>query len=242
MAPKVVIYTDEHFDGVRTLWEQAFPNPKPWNAPEYAVSKKLAAQPNLFIVAVDGDRVIGSAMAGYDGTRGWLYAVAVLEALNRIGSEHGIGRIDLVENRFVGMKSRGCYETPGGALIMFAIRELEALTLDKNTLHYKQKLALDYAEMVYNGLWFTPLREALDGFFEKVGETATGEVKLRLYKGNIDALSRKSPYSLYSLDIASFTMGASYDQKDALGFINLVGLPIKVRAALMSQSATSQTK
>jgi argininosuccinate synthase len=163
-------------------------------------------------------------------------AVAVLEALNRIGSEHGIGRIDLVENRFVGMKSRGCYETPGGALIMFAIRELEALTLDKNTLHYKQKLALDYAEMVYNGLWFTPLREALDGFFEKVGETATGEVKLRLYKGNIDALSRKSPYSLYSLDIASFTMGASYDQKDALGFINLVGLPIKMRAAITRQS------
>jgi argininosuccinate synthase len=163
-------------------------------------------------------------------------AVAVLEALNRIGSEHGIGRIDLVENRFVGMKSRGCYETPGGALIMFAIRELEALTLDKNTLHYKQKLALDYAEMVYNGLWFTPLREALDGFFEKVTESATGEVKLRLYKGNIDALSRKSPYSLYSLDIASFTMGASYDQKDALGFINLIGLPIKVRAAIKGQS------
>ena len=156
----------------------------------------------------------------------------LLEALNRIGAEHGIGRIDLVENRFVGMKSRGCYETPGGTLIMFAMRELEALTLDKNTLHYKQKLALDYAEMVYNGLWFTPLREALDGFFEKVTGTATGEVKLRLYKGNIEPLSRQSPYSLYSLDIASFTMGASYDQKDALGFINLVGLPIKVRAAL----------
>jgi argininosuccinate synthase len=159
-------------------------------------------------------------------------AVALLETLNGIGAEHGIGRIDLVENRFVGMKSRGCYETPGGTLIMFAMRELEALTLDRNTLHYKQKLALDYAEMVYNGLWFTPLREALDGFFEKVTETATGEVKLRLYKGNIEPLSRKSPYSLYSLDIASFTMGASYDQKDALGFINLVGLPIKVRAAI----------
>jgi len=159
-------------------------------------------------------------------------AVALLEALNRIGGEHGIGRIDLVENRFVGMKSRGCYETPGGALIMFALRELEALTLDKSTLHYKQGLALDYAEMVYNGLWFTPLREALDAFFEKVTEPVTGEVKLRLYKGNIEPLSRKSPFSLYSLDIASFTMGASYDQKDALGFINLVGLPIKVRAAL----------
>jgi argininosuccinate synthase len=159
-------------------------------------------------------------------------AFELLEALNRIGAEHAIGRIDLVENRFVGMKSRGCYETPGGSLIMFAIRELEALTLDKNTLHYKQQRALEYAEMVYNGLWFTPLREALDAFFEKVSEPTTGEIRLRLYKGNLEPLSRKSPNSLYSLDIASFTMGASYDQKDALGFINLVGLPIKVRAAL----------
>src|SRR5579885_1040147 len=163
-----------------------------------------------------------------DGKR--MKAFELLETLNRIGGEHGIGRIDLVENRFVGMKSRGCYETPGGALIMFAIRELEALTLDKSTLHYKQKLALEYAEMVYNGLWFTPLREALDAFFESVSEPVTGEIKLRLYKGNVDPLSRKSPNSLYSLDIASFTMGASYDQKDALGFINLIGLPMKVRA------------
>jgi argininosuccinate synthase len=163
-------------------------------------------------------------------------AFELLEALNAIGAEHGVGRIDLVENRFVGMKSRGCYETPGGSLIMFAIRELEALTLDKNTLHYKQKLALDYAEMVYNGLWFTPLREALDDFFAKVSEPTTGEVTLQLYKGNITPLSRKSPYSLYSLDIASFTMGASYDQKDALGFINLIGLPMKVRAAMSGKS------
>ena len=111
-----------------------------------------------------------------------------------------------------------------------------ALTLDKNTLHYKQKLSLDWAEMVYNGLWFTPLREALDGFFDKVSEPTTGEVKLQLYKGNITPLSRKSPNSLYSLDIASFTMGASYDQKDALGFINLIGLPMKVRAALSTKS------
>ncbi|HEY1185601.1 MAG TPA: argininosuccinate synthase, partial [Bryobacteraceae bacterium] len=157
-------------------------------------------------------------------------AFELLETLNAIGAEHAIGRIDLVENRFVGMKSRGCYETPGGTLIMFAVRELEALTLDRNTLHYKQKLALDYAEMVYNGLWFTPLREALDAFFEKVSESATGEIKLRLYKGNLEPMSRRSPNSLYSLDIASFTMGDSYDQKDALGFINLTGLPIKVRA------------
>src|SRR5450432_3243239 len=159
-------------------------------------------------------------------------AVALLEELNRIGAAHGVGRIDLVENRFVGMKSRGCYETPGGTLIMAAHRELESLTLDKNTLHYKQQLALDYAEMVYNGLWFTPLREALDAFFETTAQSTTGEITLRLYKGNIEPVSRKSDYSLYSLDIASFTMGASYDQKDALGFINLIGLPMKVRAGL----------
>jgi argininosuccinate synthase len=161
-----------------------------------------------------------------------LAGVPLLERLNAIGGEHAIGRIDLVENRFVGMKSRGCYETPGGAILMAAARELEALTLDRTTLHYKEKIALDYAEMVYNGLWFTPLRESLDAFFEKIAEPVTGEVTVGLYKGNLTPVSRKSPNSLYSLDIASFTMGASYDQKDALGFINLIGLPIKVRASL----------
>ncbi len=169
-------------------------------------------------VSVNGQRHISGA--------------GLLETLNRIGGDHGVGRIDLVENRFVGMKSRGCYETPGGSLIMAAHRELEALTLDRNTLHYKQKLAVDYAEMVYNGYWFTPLREALDAFFETTSSTTTGEVTLRLYKGNIEPVSRKSPYSLYSLDIASFTMGAGYEQKDALGFINLIGLPIQIRAAV----------
>ncbi|PYT12943.1 MAG: argininosuccinate synthase [Acidobacteria bacterium] len=159
-------------------------------------------------------------------------AVALLEELNRIGGENGVGRIDLVENRFVGMKSRGCYETPGGTLIMAAHRELETLTLDKNMAHYKQKLALDYSEMVYNGLWFTPLREALDAFFEEASRSTTGEVTLRLYKGGFQPVSRKSPNSLYSVDIASFTMGAAYDQRDARGFINLIGLPIQVRASL----------
>ena len=158
--------------------------------------------------------------------------VPLLEQLNQIGGEHGIGRIDLVENRFVGMTSRGCYETPGGAILMAAARELESLTLDRYTAHYKEKLALDYAEMVYNGLWFTPLREALDAFFETVSAPVTGEVTMRLFKGNLEPVSRKSPNSLYSLNIASFTMGAEYDQKDALGFINLIGLPIKVRASL----------
>ncbi|MBV9268567.1 MAG: argininosuccinate synthase [Acidobacteriaceae bacterium] len=161
-----------------------------------------------------------------------LSGVGLLEELNQIGGDNGIGRIDLVENRFVGMKSRGCYETPGGTILMAAIRELEALTLDGRTMHYKQKLALDYAEMVYNGLWFTPLRESLDAFFEEVSKPVTGEVTLQLFKGNIEPVSRRSRNSLYNLDIASFTMGTSYDQKDALGFINLVGLPIKVRASL----------
>jgi argininosuccinate synthase len=158
--------------------------------------------------------------------------VALLEQLNQLGGEHGVGRIDLVENRFVGMKSRGCYETPGGAILMAAVRELEALTLDRTMLHFKQKLALDYAEMVYNGLWFTPLRESLDAFFAEASKPVTGDIALRLYKGSIEPVSRKSPNSLYNLDIASFTMGAGYDQKDALGFINLIGLPIKVRALL----------
>ncbi|HKW96199.1 MAG TPA: argininosuccinate synthase [Bryobacteraceae bacterium] len=188
----------------------------PRNAPDKPAEVKIGFEQGV-PVSVDGERLSGAAL---------------VEKLNKLGGAHGIGRIDLVENRFVGMKSRGCYETPGGTLIMTAHRELEALTLDKNTLHYKQRLALDYAEMVYNGLWFTPLREALDAFFEAISKTTTGEVTLRLYKGNLEPVSRKSPYSLYSLDIASFTMGASYDQKDARGFINLIGLPIQVRAAL----------
>jgi argininosuccinate synthase len=165
-----------------------------------------------------------------------LSGAEIVATLNKIGGLHGIGRIDLVENRFVGMKSRGCYETPGGTLIMAAHKELEGLTLDRATLHYKQKLALDYAELVYNGLWFTPLRESLDAFFATACESMTGEITLRLYKGNIEPVCRKSPNSLYSLDIASFTMGASYDQKDAFGFINLIGLPLKVRAGLAKKS------
>jgi argininosuccinate synthase len=161
-----------------------------------------------------------------------LAGVPLLEKLNELAGKHGVGRIDLVENRFVGMKSRGCYETPGGTILMAAARELESLVLDRYTMHYKQKLALDYAEMVYNGLWFTPLREALDAFFASVSQPVTGAVTMRLFKGNLEPVSRKSPNSLYSLNIASFTMGAEYDQKDALGFINLIGLPIKVRASL----------
>lgn len=165
-----------------------------------------------------------------------LAPVKLLETLNRIAAGHGVGRIDIVENRFVGMKSRGSYETPGGTLLVNAWRELESLVLDKNTAHYKQKLSLDYAELVYNGFWFTPLRESLDAFFATAAQDMTGEIKLKLYKGHCDAVSRTSPNSLYSLDIASFTMGAEYDQKDSRGFIKLNGLPIAVRAGLKKKS------
>jgi argininosuccinate synthase len=175
-----------------------------------------------------------------DGKR--LGPVEIIETLNRIGGEHAIGRIDLVENRFVGMKSRGAYETPGGTLIVLAHRELEALCLDRETSQYKQHVALDYARLVYNGYWYTPLREALDGFIDQTQRNVTGEVRLRLYRGNVEVAGRTSPYSLYSEDIASFTMGASYDQKDAEGFINLIGLPLVVRAAVEAKMPASKTE
>jgi argininosuccinate synthase len=164
-----------------------------------------------------------------------LSAFALVEKLNVLGGEHGIGRIDLVENRFVGMKSRGAYETPGGTLLYAAHHELEALTLDRATTAYKEHIALDYAQMVYNGLWFTPLREALDAFIDSTQQVVTGEVTLEMFKGNISVLSRQSPNSLYSTSIASFTMGESYNQKDAEGFIRLIGLPMRVRASLKNR-------
>jgi argininosuccinate synthase len=159
-----------------------------------------------------------------------LEPVQLVELLNDIGARNAIGRIDLVENRFVGIKSRGAYETPGGALIVAAHRELEALTLDREVAHYKQHVALRYADLVYNGLWFTPLREALDAFVTETQKNVTGAVALSLYKGNIAVASRKSPFSLYSTELSSFTMGESYDQKDAAGFIRILGLPARQRA------------
>ena len=163
--------------------------------------------------------------------------VSLVELLNEIGGRNAIGRIDLVENRFVGIKSRGCYETPGGTLLLTAHRELEALCLDRDLMHYKQHVGLKYAELVYFGLWFTPLREALDAFVESTQKNVTGKVALSLYKGNIAVASRKSDYSLYRTDLSSFTMGDSYDQKDAAGFIRILGLPSRSRAALHQEVA-----
>jgi argininosuccinate synthase len=156
--------------------------------------------------------------------------VSLVELLNEIGGRNAIGRIDLVENRFVGIKSRGCYETPGGTLLLTAHREIEALCLDRDLMHFKQHIALKYAELVYFGLWFTPLRESLDAFVETTQKNVTGTVMLSLYKGNISVVSRRSEYSQYRTDLAAFTMGDSYDQKDAAGFIRILGLPARSRA------------
>jgi argininosuccinate synthase len=163
-----------------------------------------------------------------DGTR--LDPVSLLEHLNEIGARNAVGRVDMVENRFVGMKSRGCYETPGGTLLLTAHRELESLCLDRDVAHFKQQLALKYAELVYFGFWFTPLRESLDAFMESTQHAMTGSITLALYKGNVEIAGRKSENSLHRPDIASFTMGAEYDQKDAAGFIRVLGLSARCRA------------
>ncbi len=156
--------------------------------------------------------------------------VSLVELLNEIGARNAIGRVDLVENRFVGIKSRGCYETPGGTLLIAAHRELEALCLERELAHFKQHVSLKYAELVYFGQWFTPLREALDAFVANTQAVITGSVTLSLYKGNVTIASRQSEHSLYRTDLSSFTMGESYDQKDAAGFIRILGLPSRTRA------------
>ena len=158
--------------------------------------------------------------------------VKLIEALNDLGGKHAVGQADLVENRLVGMKSRGVYETPGGTILMTAHSALEALTLERETLHYKQQVALKYAELVYYGLWFSPLREALDAFVDMTQRNVTGEVKMKLFKGQCTPAGMKSPNSLYQTDLASFKMGAEYDPTDATGFIRLFGLPAKVAGAV----------
>jgi len=156
-----------------------------------------------------------------------LAAIALIEQLNEIAAANGVGRMEMVENRLVGIKSRGAYETPGGTLLIAAHRELESLCLDRETVHYQQMLGLRYAEMVYYGMWFTPLRESLDAFFAKSQERVRGSVGLTLFKGNLSVASRRSPFSLYRTNLASFTM-TGYNPKDAEGFINLFALPITV--------------
>ena len=158
--------------------------------------------------------------------------VGLVEELNELGVKHGVGRVDIVENRLVGMKSHGVYETPGGTILYKAHAALEQLCLDRETLHFKQQVALRYADLVYNGQWFTPLRHALDAFVQNTEQNLTGRVRLKLYKGNIILAGRESPYSLYREDYVTFDADDVYNQADAEGFIRLYGLPMKVAAML----------
>lgn len=161
-----------------------------------------------------------------------LAPLAMLEKLNELGAKHGIGILDIVENRLVGMKSRGVYETPGGTILYKAHKGLESLTLDRDTMEFKEHAAVKYAQLVYDGLWFTPLKEALDAFIDKTQETCSGEVKLKLYKGNCTTAGMTSPYSLYNEEFVTFGEDEVYNQADAEGFINLFGLPLKVNALM----------
>jgi argininosuccinate synthase len=163
--------------------------------------------------------------------------ISLLETLNELGGRHGIGRSDIVENRLVGMKSHGVYETPGGTILVEAHQALEQLCLDKETFHYKQQAALKYADLVYNGQWYTPLREALDAFVEVTQQNMTGQVRLKLYKGSVMLVGRRSPFSLYREDFATFGEDDVYNQADAEGFIKLFGLPLKVHAMLDLEGA-----
>ena len=208
----------------------------PWQEPEEAMYQRSVSpedapdEPEYVVIDIlEGvpKRVDGVAMG----------PISLLDRLNEVGGRHGIGRVDIVENRLVGMKSHGVYETPGGALLVEAHQALEQLCLDKETLHYKQQVALRYAELVYNGQWYVPLREALDAFVRVTQRTMTGQVRLKLYKGNAILVGRRSPYSLYREDFATFGEDDVYNQADAEGFIKLFGLPLKVHAMLDLEGA-----
>jgi argininosuccinate synthase len=201
----------------------------PWNEPEEPMFQISAAPENApdepGYVQIDFESGTPVAVNGEK-----MSPAALITYLNTIGGTHGIGRVDLVENRLVGMKSHGVYETPGGTILMAAHQELESLVLDRDTMNFKNMAAIKYAELVYNGQWFTPLREALDAFVNNTQGPVTGKVRLKLYKGNVISAGRTSPFSLYREDFATFGQEDVYDQSDAEGFIRLYGLSMKVRA------------
>ncbi len=203
----------------------------PWNEPKdnlFLICKTPEEAPDKpSYVEIDFQKGNPVALNGQS-----MGPVELLTQLNNIAAENGVGIADMVENRLVGMKSRGVYETPGGTVLYAAHDSLESLCLDRITSHYKAQIALRYAELVYDGVWFSPLREALDAFVEKTQETVTGTVRVKLYKGNGTVVGIKSPYSLYDEAFATFGEDEVYDQKDSAGFINLFGLPLKVRAML----------
>ena len=232
----VPVTKDHDYSMDRNMWHLSHEGSDledPWNAPK----------DELFIVtstpekAPDKDEYVelefeAGVPVAVNGEK--LSPAALLEKLNEIGIRNGVGICDMVENRLVGMKSRGVYENPGGAIIVYAHKELERLCLDRATMHYKEMIAIKYAELVYDGMWFSPLREALAAFVDETQKTVTGTVRLKLYKGNIMSAGTKSPYSLYSKEYVTFGADEVYNQADATGFITLFGLPLTVRA-LMKQ-------
>ena len=209
----------------------------PANAPVEAMWQWISSPENAPDKAEEVEIGFASGTpVSVNGTK--LGPVELLNKLNEIAAKHGVGRTDLVENRLVGMKSRGAYETPGGTLLIKAHQELERLTIDRETAHFQQALSDRYAELVYNGVWFSTLRESLDGFFSVAQKYVTGTVGLKLWKSTLNVTSRKSPFSLYRADLASFTMGR-YNPQDAEGFINLFALPVTVRPRGKADSAKS---
>ncbi len=208
----------------------------PWNEPKYDKILKLMVTPEkapnkATYVEIEFEKGIPVKI---DGKK--MKPIALMNFLNKVGGENGIGIVDMVENRLVGMKSRGVYETPGGTILYAAHRELELLCIDRDTLHYKDLVAQRYAELVYFGQWFHPLRESLSAFVDKTQETVSGTVRIKLYKGNCMPAGAKSPYSLYDEELSTFGEDAVYNQKDSEGFINLFGLPMKVNALMKKKN------
>nr|WP_307992190.1 argininosuccinate synthase [uncultured Niameybacter sp.] len=232
---EVPMKKDDSYSRDRNMWHishEGLDLENPWNAPLYDKMLKLGVSPEQA-----PDQATTISLTFKEGVPTHLDGVemdpsSLLEKLNELGGANGIGIEDMVENRVVGMKSRGVYETPGGTILYKAHEELEHLTLDRETYRFKQEVGLEYAELIYNGKWFTPLREALAAFVTSTQKVVTGEVKLKLYKGNIIPQGATSPFSLYSEKLASFTTGDLYDHHDATGFINLYGLSLKVRALM----------
>ena len=231
----ISISYDTNYSKDKNLWHlshEGLDLEDPANEPKYdkilELSNTLENAPNApTYITLSFEKGIPVALNGEK-----LDSVTLIDKLNKIGGENAIGIIDMVENRLVGMKSRGVYETPGGTILYRAHKDLEELCLDKETSHYKEIVSLKFADLVYNGQWFTPLREALTAFISKTQENVTGEVKLKLYKGNIVNAGMNSPYSLYSEEYATFGEDAVYNQKDAAGFITLFGLPITVNSKM----------
>ena len=233
----VPVKKDHPYSMDRNLWHLSHEGcdlEDPWNEPQrdlYLICNSPEDAPDApEYVQIDFEKGIPVAVNGVQ-----MGGVELIDCLNQLGAKHGVGIADMVENRLVGMKSRGVYETPGGTILYSAHTALESITLDRDTAHYKETVALKFAELVYNGLWYTSLREALSAFVDSTQQTVTGTVRMKLYKGSCTAVGMKSPYSLYNEEFATFGEDAVYDQKDSAGFINLFGLPLTVQA-LMKES------